>query len=43
MIFDIYNPYVEGLDKKAYGRKFADEAEIVAYLMEEYQRLVSEK
>ena len=29
--------------EKAYGRKFADEAEIVAYLMEEYQRLVSEK
>ena len=29
--------------EKAYGRKFADEAEIVAYLMEEYQRLVGEK
>ena len=29
--------------EKAYGRKFADEAEIVAYLMQEYQRLVSEK
>ena len=29
--------------EKAYGRKFEDEADIVAYLMEEYQRLVSEK
>ena len=29
--------------EKAYGRKFADEAEIVAYLMQEYQRLVGEK
>jgi len=29
--------------EKAYGRKFADEAEIVAYLMEEYQRLIGEK
>ncbi|MBR5451362.1 MAG: class I SAM-dependent DNA methyltransferase, partial [Methanocorpusculum sp.] len=29
--------------EKAYGRKFADEGEIVAYLMQEYQRLVSEK
>ena len=28
--------------EKAYGRKFADEAEIVAYLMQEYQRLVGE-
>lgn len=34
------------LDKaveKAYGQKFADESEIVAYLMKEYQRLVSEE
>ena len=29
--------------EKAYGRKFADEAEIVAYLMQEYQRLIGEK
>jgi hypothetical protein len=29
--------------EKAYGRKFADEAEIVAYLMQEYQQLVGEK
>ena len=28
--------------EKAYGRKFADEAEIVAYLMQAYQRLVGE-
>lgn len=27
----------------AYGRTFADEAEIVAYLMEEYRRLVEER
>ena len=52
---DLYDPLTmppelrkahEANDKaveKAYGRKFADEAEIVAYLMQEYQRLVSEK
>ncbi|MBE6507350.1 MAG: class I SAM-dependent DNA methyltransferase [Methanocorpusculum parvum] len=52
---DLYDPLTmppelrkahEANDKaveKAYGRKFADEGEIVAYLMQEYQRLVSEK
>lgn len=51
---DLYDPLTmppelrkahEANDKaveKAYGRKFADEAEIVAYLMQEYQRLVGE-
>ncbi|HJJ48232.1 MAG TPA: hypothetical protein O0X39_04465 [Methanocorpusculum sp.] len=52
---DLYDPLTmpvelrkahERLDKaveKAYGCKFENEAEIVAYLMEEYQRLVKEE
>ncbi|WP_319378567.1 type IIL restriction-modification enzyme MmeI [uncultured Methanocorpusculum sp.] len=52
---DLYDPVTmpqglrkahERLDKaveKAYGRTFENEAEIVAYLMEEYQKLVTKK
>ena len=51
---DLYDPLTmppelrkahDALDKaveKAYGQKFSDESEIVAYLMKEYQRLVNE-